>query len=129
MERTSPHSATRNALIVDTVTQDEIEDFTDDDAFGPPTQTIAYQVAHGDLALALEIGRSRFQAHHVRLLQLQFGRVLAGHDVLVVVDIAGQTIEQRRLAGAGVAIDITMFLIAMISLTMSRISSRAESAS
>jgi hypothetical protein len=39
----------------------------------------------------------------VRLLQLQFGRVLAGHDALVVVDIAGQTIEQRRLAGADAA--------------------------
>ena len=46
---------------------------------------------------------SRFQAHHVRLLQLQFGRVLAGHDALVVVDIAGQTIEQRRIAGADAA--------------------------
>jgi hypothetical protein len=34
----------------------------------------------------------------VRLLQLQFDRVLTGHDALVVVDIAGQTIEQRRLA-------------------------------
>ena len=46
------------------------------------------EVAHGDLALALEIGRPRFQADHVRLLQLQFGGVLAGDDALVVVDVA-----------------------------------------
>ena len=75
----------------------------DDDAFGPHTQTVADQIAHGDLAFALEIRRPRFQSHHVRLLQLQFGRVLAGDDTLVVVDIAGQAVEQRRFAGAGAA--------------------------
>ena len=77
--------------------------FADDDAFRPHTQTVAHQIAHGDLALALEIGRPCLQPHHMRLLQLQFGGVLAGNDTLVIVDVAGQTIEQRRFAGAGAA--------------------------
>ena len=41
----------------------------------------------------------------MRLLQLQFGRILAGDDALVAVDIVGQAVEQRRLAGAGAAGD------------------------
>ena len=77
----------------------------DDDALGPHAQAVAHEVAHGDLALAFEVGRPRFQPHHVRLLQLQFGGVLAGDDALVVVDVAGQAIEQRRLARAGAAGD------------------------
>src|SRR5580692_7372009 len=77
----------------------------DDDAFRAHTQTVAHQVAHGDLALAFEVGWPRFQPHHVRLLQLQFGGVLAGDDALVVVDVAGEAIEQRRLARAGAAGD------------------------
>ena len=78
-------------------------DFADDDAFRPHTQAVAHQIAHGDLAFAFEVGRPRFQAHHVRLLQLQFGGVFAGDDALVVVDELGQTVEQRGLAGTGAA--------------------------
>ena len=63
--------------------------FADDDPLGAHTQAVLDQVAHGDLALAFEVGRAGFQAHHVRLLQLQFGGVLAGDDALVVVDEAG----------------------------------------
>ena len=77
----------------------------DDDPFRPHAQAVADQIAHRDLALALEVGRPRFQAHDVRLLQLQFGRVFAGDDALVVVDVARQAVEQRRLAGAGTAGD------------------------
>ncbi len=77
----------------------------DDDAFRPHAQAVAHQIAHGDLPLAFEVRRPRFQAHHVRLLQLQFGGVLAGDDALVVIDVAGEAIEQRRLAGAGAAGD------------------------
>ena len=36
---------------------------------------------------AFEVGRAGFQAHHMRLLQLQFGGVFAGDDALVVVDV------------------------------------------
>ncbi len=57
--------------------------FADDDPFGTHTQTVADQIAHGDLAFAFQVRRARFQAHHVRLLQLKFGRVLAGDDALV----------------------------------------------
>src|SRR5262249_33509552 len=46
-----------------------------------------------------------FEPHRVRLLQLQFGGVLAGDDALVVIDEAGETVEQRGLAGAGAAGD------------------------
>jgi hypothetical protein len=53
--------------------------------------------------LALEIGRSRLKPHHMRLLELQLGAVLAGDDALIRVDIGGQAVEQRRLAGTGAA--------------------------
>ena len=80
-------------------------DFADDDAFRAHTQAVLDQVAHGDLAFAFEVRRARFQAHHVRLLQLQFGGVFAGDDALVVVDELRQAVEQRGLAGAGAAGD------------------------
>ena len=53
---------------------------------GPHTQAVLDQIAHRDLALAFEVGRPRFQAHDVRLLQLKFGGVFAGDDALVVID-------------------------------------------
>jgi hypothetical protein len=81
---------------------------TDDDPFGTHTQTVLDQVAHGDLALALEVGRAGFEAHDVGLLQLKFGGVLAGDDALVLVDIRGQTVEQRRLARTGTAGNTTL---------------------
>ena len=55
----------------------------DDDPLGTHTQAVLDEVAHGDLALALEIGRAGFEAHDMRLLQLQFGGVLAGDDALI----------------------------------------------
>ena len=79
--------------------------FAHDDAFGTHTQAVPDQVAHGDLALAFEVGRAGFQAHHMRLLQLQFGGVLAGDDALFGVDIGGHAVEQRGLARAGAAGD------------------------
>ena len=58
-----------------------------------------------DLALAFEVGRARLQAHHVRLLQLQFGRVLDGDDALAGSISCDMRVEQRRLARAGAAGD------------------------
>jgi hypothetical protein len=52
-----------------------------------------------------KVGRARFEAHHVRLLQLKFGGVFAGDDALVGVDEVGQAVEQRRLARTGAAGD------------------------
>ena len=49
---------------------------------GPHPQRVAHQRALRHLALALDVRRPRLQAHHVRLLQLQFGRVLDRDDAL-----------------------------------------------
>src|SRR6516225_6557842 len=75
----------------------------DDDAFGAHTQAVAHELAHGDLAFAFDVGRTGFQPNHMRLLQLQLGGVLAGDDALVVIDVVGQAVEQRGLAGASAA--------------------------
>ena len=50
--------------------------FAHDDAFGTHTQTVAHQIAHGDLALAFEIGRAGFQPHDMGLLQAEVRRRL-----------------------------------------------------
>ena len=55
-------------------------DLADDDAVGPHTQAVDQQFALPHRAAAFEIRRAGFQAHHVRLLQLQFGRVFDGDD-------------------------------------------------
>ena len=77
----------------------------DDDPVGPHAQGVAHQVADGDLARALDVGRPRLQRDDVLLLELQLGRVLDGDDALVVGDEAREHVEQRRLAGAGAAGD------------------------
>src|SRR5215472_10158693 len=76
-------------------------DLADDDAFGPHAQAVSYQFLHGDLALAFDVGGAGFQAHYVRLLQLQFGGVLAGDDALVALDVVAEAVQKRRLARAG----------------------------
>ena len=58
-------------------------DLADDDAVGAHAQRVAHQVADGDLALALDVGRARLQRDHVRLLELQLGGVLDGDDPLL----------------------------------------------
>src|SRR5690606_25145794 len=68
-------------------------------------QAVLDEIAHRDLALAFQIRRARFETHDVRLLQLKLGRVLAGDDAFLAVDIVGQAVEQRRLAGTGAARD------------------------
>ena len=44
-----------------------------DDAVRTHTQCVAHQIAHGDLALAFNIGRACFQGNNMILLQLQLG--------------------------------------------------------
>ena len=73
-------------------------DLADDDAFRPHAQAVPNQVAHGYLTLAFEIGRTGLEPHHMRLLQLQLGRILAGDDPFVLVDVARKRVEKRRLA-------------------------------
>ena len=65
----------------------------EDDAVGPHAQRVLHQVAHADLAVALEVGRPRLQAHDVRLLHAQLGGVLDGDDALAVVDHARQRVQ------------------------------------
>ena len=72
---------------------------------GPHAQRVLDQIAHGDLALALEIGRAGLQPHDMRLLQLQLGRVLDRDHALAGVDQLRHGVEHRGLAGAGAAGD------------------------
>jgi hypothetical protein len=78
-------------------------DLADDDPLGPHAQAVLDQIAHRYLALAFEIGRTRFEAHDMRLLELKLGGILAGNDTLVLIDIAGEAVEQSGLARAGTA--------------------------
>ena len=54
----------------------------DHDAVRPHTQAVDQQFPLPHRAVAFEVGRAGFQPRHVRLLQLQFGRVLDGDDAL-----------------------------------------------
>jgi hypothetical protein len=80
-------------------------DLANDDAVGPHTEGVDHQLADVNGALALDVGRAGFHARHVGLLQPQLGRILDGHDALVLGNVAGERIEQRRLSGAGSAAD------------------------
>ena len=77
----------------------------DDDPVGPHAQRVLDQVALGDLALALDVRRPRFQPDDMLLLQLELGRILDRHDPLAVVDERRHGVEQGRLARAGAARD------------------------
>src|SRR5690606_27411779 len=63
------------------------------------------EVAHRHFAFAFKVWRSRFEAHNMRLLQLQFRGILASDDALVAVDVVRQAIKQRRLARTRAARD------------------------
>ena len=73
------------------------------DAVGAHTQGVAHQVAGADFAGALQVGRARFQAHHMPVLQAQLGGVLDGDDALGLGDPAREHVQHRGLAGAGAA--------------------------
>ena len=77
----------------------------DDDPVGPHAQRVAEEVADADLAGALDVGRPRLEAHDVRLVEQQLGRVLDRHDALALRQERGEHVEERRLAGAGAAAD------------------------
>ena len=77
----------------------------EDDAVGAHAQRVLDEVALLQLAMALDVGRPRFHARHMRLLQLQLGGVLDGDQALVFRNEGRQRVEHRRLAGAGAARD------------------------
>ena len=76
-------------------------DLPQDDALRPHPQGVFNQVPLGDLPGTLQVGGPGFQADHVLLLHLEFGRVFDGDDALVIGDEAGQDIEEHGLAGTG----------------------------
>ena len=80
-------------------------DFAEDDAIGTHTQRVDDEIADGDRALALEVGRAGFERQPVRLLQAEFGRVLDGDDALARVDHLRQGVEHGGLARTGTARD------------------------
>ena len=80
-------------------------DLTDDDAVGAHAQGIAHEVADGDGALALEVGRARLERHNVLLLQAQLGGILDGDDALALGDERRDDVERRRFTGASTARD------------------------
>ena len=78
---------------------------TDDDAIGAHAQGVDDELPLLHRALAFHVGRTRLEARHVLLPQLQFRGVFDRDDALVLGDEAGQHVEQRRLTGAGAAAD------------------------
>ena len=78
-----------------------VTDLTDDDPVGTHAEGVLDQVADGDRALALDVGRARLEPEHVVLAQPQLGGVLDGHDALVVGDEGRQHVEGGGLAGTG----------------------------
>ncbi len=57
-------------------------DLADDDAIRTHTQGVDDQLALPNVSLAFDVGRTRFQPHHVPLTQHQFRRVFNRHDAL-----------------------------------------------
>ncbi|MNZ48618.1 hypothetical protein D3C78_663660 [compost metagenome] len=68
-------------------------------------QGVANQLAGFDFAMALGIRRAGFQAHHMRVVQLQFSDILNAHQPFMWGDQLAEDIEQSSLAGAGAAAD------------------------
>src|SRR5579871_5363760 len=77
----------------------------EDDAVGPHAERVLDEFALANFALALDVRRPGFHAADMRLLQLQFRRVLDGDEALLFGNEGRQGVEHRRLAGAGAAGD------------------------
>ena len=67
---------------------------------------LLHQVGRGDLFhFAFDIRRATFEAKHVILLQLQFGRIFNRDHTVVVLNERGQGIQQCRFARTGTTTD------------------------
>jgi hypothetical protein len=75
-------------------------DLADDDPFGPHAQAVLDEIAHCNFAAALDVRRPCFEADHMRLLQLEFGHILAGNHALVHIDVIGHAVEKSCLSRA-----------------------------
>ena len=78
---------------------------TDDDAVGAHAEAVLDEVADGDLAAALDVGRAGLEGEHVVLVELELLGVLHRDDALVGRDERRQHVERRRLTGTGTAGD------------------------
>src|SRR5437588_6279498 len=52
----------------------------DEDPIGPQAKAVSKQLSNVQLAAALDVRRPVLEAHHVRVLELELGRVLDRHD-------------------------------------------------
>ena len=77
--------------------------FADDDPFRPHAQTVLDKIAHRDRAASFKVWRPRFKPDDMRLLQLQLRGIFAGDHPFVVIDVIGDAVEERRLAGSRAA--------------------------
>src|SRR3954452_16970862 len=75
----------------------------DDDPVGAHAERVADELPDRDLALAFDVGRPRLEGHDVLLTKLELGRVLDGHDPLVIRDERREHVQRGRLARAGTA--------------------------
>ena len=69
--------------------------FAADGTVGTHTEHVLEQFGLVDLALAFQILQAGFQAHHVRLLQLQFGSVFGGDHPPGVLHTFANTIKDQ----------------------------------
>jgi hypothetical protein len=80
-------------------------DFADHDAVWTHTQTVHQQFTLAHRSVAFKVCRTGFEPRHVRLLELQFGRVFDGDDAFLVVDEDRECVEKCGFTGAGSAGD------------------------
>jgi hypothetical protein len=80
-------------------------DFADDDAVRAHAERVAQQVALLDGVLARHVGRARFHADDVALLEQELERVLDGDDALRARDVGRERVQEGRLTGTGTAGD------------------------
>ena len=66
---------------------------TEDHAVGPHTQRVLDQIALANFTLAFDVGWTRLHAPDMRLLQLQFGRVLNRDQSFIGTDGRRQRIQ------------------------------------
>ncbi len=78
---------------------------TNDDAVGTHAQSVAHEIADGDLSRSLEVRGTALEPEHVLLLKLKLRSVLYRDDPFTGGDEAGQHIERGSLTRTGAAGD------------------------
>ena len=79
--------------------------FADDNSIGPHSQRVANKIARSNFASALDIGRAGLQPADMRLLELEFRRILNGDQTFAAGNIIRQRVQHRRLSAARAARD------------------------